>query len=80
MIAGLTGDAYTDPVRFLPAFQVGIWIYVGLLAAGSVVAVLTIRNTRVALAVIESSRWCMSASLGSRRLRRRDRRTPPEGA
>ena len=60
--------------------QIGIWICVGLLAAGSVVAVLTIHNTRVRWHVIASSHWCVSASLGSHRLRRRDRRTAPEGA
>jgi hypothetical protein len=50
VIARLTGDTYTDPVRFLPAFRLAIWICVWSTHRRQRPAVLTIRNTRVASA------------------------------
>ena len=42
--AGITGDAYTDPVEFAAGFRVAMLITAGLAAAGGVVAWATIRN------------------------------------
>jgi EmrB/QacA subfamily drug resistance transporter len=49
VIVGLTGDTYTEPARFLVAFREAIWICVGLLAAGGVLAALTIRRDTLAV-------------------------------
>ncbi len=45
VMAGLTGQSYTDPVLFLPGFRTAIWICVGLLVAGGVLAAVTISNS-----------------------------------
>ena len=44
VIAGLGGDAYDHPDVFLVGFRSAIWICAGLLAAGGLLAALTIRN------------------------------------
>jgi EmrB/QacA subfamily drug resistance transporter len=47
VIVGLTGDVYGDPARFLPAFRAAMWIGVGLLGAGGLLAAATIRTEPV---------------------------------
>jgi MFS family permease len=44
VVVGLSGNAYTDAHRFLPAFRNAMWICAGLMAAGGAVAALAIRN------------------------------------
>jgi len=44
VVVGLSGNAYADAHRFLPAFRNAMWICAGLMAAGGAVAALAIRN------------------------------------
>ena len=44
LAAGITGDAYRDPVAFNDGFAMAMWISAVLAAAGSVLAALTIRT------------------------------------
>jgi EmrB/QacA subfamily drug resistance transporter len=53
VIVGLTGDTYTDPVRFITPFRQAIWICVGLQICGGLLAAVTIRNRPRADRVIE---------------------------
>lgn len=43
-LAGLSDQVYEDPVAFDAGFEVALWICVGLLALGSALAAVTIRN------------------------------------
>jgi MFS family permease len=44
LAAGITGDAYRDPVAFNDGFTMAMWISAVLAASGSVLAALTIRT------------------------------------
>jgi EmrB/QacA subfamily drug resistance transporter len=48
VIVGLTGDTYTEPLRFLTPFRHAIWICVGLQVFGGLLAAVTIRDNRPA--------------------------------
>ena len=43
-LAGITGDAYLDPVALASGFRTALLIAAGLCAAGGLLAALTIRN------------------------------------
>ncbi len=44
VLAGISGDDYTDPSSFESGFEVALLIAAGLLVAGSVLALVTVRN------------------------------------
>ena len=44
VLAGITGDDYTDPSAFADGFRIAIWIAIGLLVVGAGLAAATISN------------------------------------
>jgi hypothetical protein len=47
-LAGLTGQVYADPVAFAAGYTVAVWVGVGLMVTGGVLAALGVRNTVLA--------------------------------
>ena len=63
VIVGLTGDAYSDPGRFLTSFRHAMWICVGLQLAGALLSALAIRDERHDAAP-DKTRIIPAASIG----------------
>jgi EmrB/QacA subfamily drug resistance transporter len=61
LIAGLSGEAYTNPTLLQPAFRTAMWVCSGLLVAGGVLSALFVRRPT-------------SAALGSEQLRQVEHR------
>jgi EmrB/QacA subfamily drug resistance transporter len=49
LIAGLSGEAYTNPALLQPAFRTAMWVCAGLLVAGGVLSALFVRRPLAAL-------------------------------
>ena len=48
LIAGLSGEAYTNPAMLQPAFRTAMWVCSGLLVAGGVLSAVFVRTPRAA--------------------------------
>jgi len=44
LIAGLSGEAYTNPAMLQPAFRTAIWVCAGLLVGGGVLSAVFVRR------------------------------------
>jgi hypothetical protein len=56
LVAGLSGDAYQEPLRFEAGFRVAMIACAALLAVGGVSAACTIRNVRPSTARVAARR------------------------
>ncbi|CAN5821184.1 MFS transporter [soil metagenome] len=58
VVAGLTGDAYLDPVAFAAGFRVAITLSASSVAVGGIIALLTIRNDVLGPARTPEKMYC----------------------
>lgn len=86
VIVGLGGEAYGDPNALAPAYRTAMWVCAGLLAAGSSVAFLFVRNPPALLPPTRRQdpqagqrRVCCPLDAPPLSGRMADRRLPPTG-